>query len=86
MALNPPRITQSVDRFETILDNFLVKANPEELNNAVYQAARFLEDQAERADCGIRPDFDHTNNATSMVCRVTRTLIRRLNTATQVAA
>jgi hypothetical protein len=81
MALNPPRITQGVDRFEEILDGFLEKADTDELNQAVYQAARFLEDQAERAEGGTRPNFDHTNNATSMVCRITRTLIKRVQAA-----
>jgi hypothetical protein len=73
----PPRIQQDVDRFEDQKDVFLKEATPQEIVEGVGKASRHLEREAERANL----NFNHTNNATSLVCSAALELDRRLAAA-----
>lgn len=77
MAMRPSVNNDDIDRFEDLLGEFIREATPEDLQDAVVYACRVIESNAEHE----RYNLNKVNNATSMICTVTRRLMGKLEQA-----
>lgn len=77
MAMRPSVNNDDIDRFEDLLGEFIREATPGALQGAVVYACRVIELNAEHK----RYNLNTVNNATSMICTVTRRLMGKLEQA-----